>query len=162
MSNLVVVGFDDEYKADEALLTIARLQNEYLIDLADAAVVVRAKDGKLKIKQTHNLTGAGAASGGFWGAFFGLVFGGPLGALVVGGTGAVVGAVSGKLTDIGIDDNFIQQVAETLEPGTSAIFALVIKSTPDRVLDALSQYHGRVIQSSLSREDEDALVKALS
>ena len=84
--------------------------------------------------------GSGAAREGFWEAFFGLVFGGPLGALVVGGTAAAVGAVTGKLSDIGIDDNFIKQVAEPW-PGSSAIFPLVIKSTPDRELDALSQYH---------------------
>ena len=144
------------------MLTIGRLQNEYMIDLADAAVVIRTKDGKVKIRQTHNMTGVGAASGGFWGAFFGLVFAGPLGALVVGGTGAAIGAITGKLKDIGVQDDFMKQVADTLEPGTSAIFAMVIKATPDRVLDALGPYHGRVIQTSLSREAEEALVEALS
>ena len=97
MSDLVVIGFDDEYKADEVLVTLARLENEYLIDLADSAVVIRRKDGRVKIRQTHNLTGAGARGGAFWGALFGLLFAGPLGALVVGGTGAGVGAATGKL-----------------------------------------------------------------
>ena len=162
MSNLVVVGFEDEHKADEVLLILRRLQHEYLIDLADAAVVIREQDGKVKIRQTYSLTGAGAVGGGFWGALFGLIFGGPLGAIAAGGAGAAAGAVSGKLRDIGIEDDFMKQVGNALEPGTSAIFALVIRSTPDRVLDALRQYHGNVILSSLSRESEDALVEALS
>ena len=110
MSNLVVIGFDDEHTADEVLLTLRRLQQEYLIDLEDAAVVVRQQDGKIKIRQTQNLTGAGAAGGGFWGAFFGLIFAGPLGALAVGGAGAAIGAVTGKLTDIGIEDDFMKEL----------------------------------------------------
>ena len=130
MSNLVVIGFDDEHTADEVLLTLRRLQQEYLIDLEDAAVVVRQQDGKIKIRQTQNLTGAGAAGGGFWGAFFGLIFAGPLGALAVGGAGAAIGAVTGKLTEIGIEDDFMKEVGNTLEPGSSAIFTLVIKVGP--------------------------------
>ena len=85
MSDLVVIGFNDEHQADEVLLTLRRLQHEYLVDLADAAVVIRQQDGKIKIRQTSNLIGAGAAGGGFWGAFIGLIFAGPLGALVAGG-----------------------------------------------------------------------------
>ena len=162
MSDLVVIGFNDEHKADEVLLTLRRLEHEYLIDMADAAVVVRQQDGKIKIRQTSNLVGAGAASGGFWGAFMGLIFAGPLGALAVGGAGAAIGAVTGKLTDIGIEDDFIREVGNTLQHGSSAIFTLVINSTPDRVLESLNQYQGKVIQTSLSKDSEDALVQALA
>ena len=162
MSNLVVIGFDDVHTADEVLLTLRRLQHEHLIDLEDAAVVIRQQDGKVKIRQSYNLAGSGAAGGGFWGAFFGLVFAGPLGALAVGGAGAAVGAVTGKLTDIGIEDDFIKEVGNTLQHGSSAIFTLVINSTPDRVLESLNQYQGKVIQTSLSRDSEDALVQALT
>ncbi len=162
MSDLVVISFDDEYKADEVLLTLGRLQADHLIDLEDAAVVVRKQDGKLRIKQSQNLTAAGAVGGGFWGGLFGLLFAGPLGFLVVGGTGAAIGAVTGKLRDIGIEDNFIKEVAESLEPGSSAIFTLVISGTPDRVLESLQQYQGKVIRTSLSRDSEEDLVQALA
>lgn len=47
--------------------------------------------------------------------------------------GVAVGALSGALTNIGIDDNFIRELGNTIEPGTSAIFVLVRKSTPDKV-----------------------------
>ncbi len=162
MSDLVVISFNDEYQADEVLLTLGRLQADHLIDLEDAAVVVRKQDGKMKIKQTQNLTVAGAVGGGFWGAFFGILFGGPLGFLVVGGTTAAVGALMGKLRDIGVDDDFIKEVGDSLEPGSSAIFTLVISSTPDRVLESLQQYQGKVVRTSLSRDSEDALVQALA
>ena len=162
MSDLVVISFNDEHMADEVLLTLGRLQADHLIDLEDAAVVVRKQDGKIKIKQTQNLTVAGAVGGGFWGAFFGILFGGPLGFLVVGGTTAAVGALMGKQRDIGVDDDFIKEVGDALEPGSSAIFTLVISSTPDRVLESLQQYQGKVVRTSLSRDSEDALVQALA
>ncbi len=162
MSDLVVISFNDEHQADEVLLALGRLQADHLIDLEDAAVVVRKQDGKMKIKQSMNLTVAGAVGGGFWGAFFGLLFAGPLGSLVVGGTTAAVGALTGKLRDIGVDDSFIKEVGDSLEPGSSAIFTLVIRATTDRVLESLQQYHGKVVRTSLSRDSEDALVQALA
>ena len=162
MSDLVVISFNDEHQADEVLLALGRMQGDHLIHLEDAAVVVRKQDGKLRIKQTHHLSVAGAVGSGFWGAFFGLLFGGPLGFLVVGGTTAALGALMGKLRDIGIEDNFIKEVGDLLEPGSSAIFTLVINATPDRVLETLQQYQGKVVRTSLSRDSEEALVQALS
>ena len=76
--------------------------------------------------------------------------------------GAAVGALSGALTDIGIDDNFIQELGNTIEPGTSAIFVLVRKSTPDKVLDDLSKFEGKVLRTSLSHEDEAQLQAVLT
>lgn len=158
MSDLIVIGFKDEFKADEVLVTLRRLEQEYLIDLEDAAVVFRNQKGKIKIKQTQELVSSGTLSGGFWGLLLGFLFLHPLLGWAV---GAAVGAFSGALTDIGIDDNFIREMGETLEPGTSAIFVLVRKSTPDKVLEALHQFNGKVIQTSLSREDEAKLQTAL-
>lgn len=158
MSDLIVIGFSDEFKADEVLLDLRKLEREYLIDLEDAAIVVRKKDGKVKIKQTQELVTAGALSGGFWGLLIGLMFFEPL----LGILGAAVGAFSGALTDIGIDDNFIQELGNTIEPGTSAIFVLVRKSTPDKVLDDLSKFEGKVLRTSLSHEDEAQLQAALT
>jgi uncharacterized membrane protein len=158
MSDLIVIGFPDEFKADEVLLDLRKLEREYLIDLEDAAIVVRKKDGKVKIKQTQELVTAGALSGGFWGLLIGLMFFEPM----LGILGAAVGAISGALTDIGIDDNFIQELGNTIEPGTSAIFVLVRKSTPDKVLDDLSKFEGKVLRTSLSHEDEAQLQAVLT
>ena len=158
MSNLIVIGFSDEFKADEVLLDLRKLEQEYLIDLEDAAIVVRKKDGRVNIKQTQELVTAGALSGGFWGLLIGLMFFEPM----LGILGAAVGALSGALTDIGIDDNFIQELGNTIEPGTSAIFVLVRKSTPDKVLDDLSKFEGKVLRTSLSHEDEAQLQAVLT
>jgi uncharacterized membrane protein len=158
MSDLIVVGFKDEFKADEVLIELRKLQLEYLVDLEDAAVVVRNQEGKVKIKQAQELVASGAISGGYWGLLIGIIFFNPILAFF----GAAVGALSGALTDIGIDDNFIRDIGSTIEPGTSAIFVLVRKSTPDRVLADLAKFEGKVIRTSLSREDEAKLQAALT
>jgi uncharacterized membrane protein len=158
MSDLIVVGFKDEFKADEVMNELRRLQSEYLVDLEDAAVVVRNQEGKVKIKQAQELVAAGALSGSYWGVLLSVLFFNPIFALV----GAAAGALSGALSDIGIDDNFMRDLGSTIEPGTSAIFVLVRKSTPDRVLADLSKFEGKVLRTSLSKEDEAKLQAALS
>ena len=167
MPELVVVGFDNALDADRALTELARLQKEYLVDLEDAVVAVRGADGKLRLKQSVDLVGAGAAGGGLWGAMWGslvgLLFLNPLLGLVAGGAlGAGAGALSGKLADYGINDGFIRQIGETLQPNTSALFVLVRKAQPEKVLNELSGFRGRVIRSSLSPEQEARLQAALS
>lgn len=146
MSDLIVIGFKDEFKADEVLIDLRKLEREYLIDLEDAAIVIRNQTGKIKIKQTQELVTSGALTGGFWGLLLGFIFLHPLLAVF----GAAAGAISGALTDVGIDDNFIREIGQTIERGTSAIFVLVRKSTPDKVLDELSQFEGKVLRTSLS------------
>ena len=167
MADLLVVGFDDPYQADRALTELARLQKGYLIDLEDAVVAVRAPDGSVRIKQSVNLVGLGAAQGGLsgalWGSLVGLLFLNPLAGFVVGGAvGAGSGALSGSLIDYGIDDDFIKQIADTLKPDTSALFLLIRKVQPEKVMAELSGFRGRVIRSSLSPEQERALQDALS
>ncbi|WP_026731236.1 DUF1269 domain-containing protein [Fischerella sp. PCC 9605] len=159
MSDLIVVSFSDEFRADEVLLELAKLQREHLIDLEDAAIVVRNKEGKLKIKQTQELVASGAAGGGLWGLLFGLIFFNPLLGWAV---GTAAGAISGLVADIGIDDNFIKEIGNSLEPGTSALFVLVRKVTPDKVLEDLSRFGGKVLRTSLSKEDEAKLQEALN
>ena len=159
MSSLIAVGFKDEFTADNVILELRKLQREHLIDLEDAAIVIRNKDGKVKIKQSQELTASGALSGGFWGALFGFIFFNPLLGWAI---GAIAGAVSGSLTDIGIDDNFIKDVGSTIETGTSAIFVLVRRATPDKVLEDLSKFEGKVLRTSLSKEDEAKLQATLT
>lgn len=167
MAELVVVGFDNPYDADRVLTELARMQTEYLVDLADAVVAVRRPGGEVQLKQSINLVGVGATSGLVWGGLFGtlvgLLFLNPLAGFAVGGAvGAGGGAISGKLSDYGIDDDFIRSLAETLQPDTSALFLLVRKVQPEKVLSELSRFEGRVLRSSLSPDQEAKLQEALS
>jgi len=159
MSTLVVVGYDDQFKAEEVRLMLLKLQRDYLIDMEDAVVAVKDAKGKVKLHQAVNLTAAGAASGGFWGALIGLIFLNPLLGMAV---GASAGAVSGALTDVGINDRFMKDLAAGMKPGSSALFVLVRKSTPDKVLEHITGTGGKVLKTSLSHEDEAKLQAALS
>jgi uncharacterized membrane protein len=167
MADLIVVGFDKPDEADKVLLRLAQLRKEYLIDLEDAVVVVREESGKLQLKQSFNLTAIGAtsglASGGFWGALLGLLFMNPLAGFVIGGAiGASTGALSGSMVDYGIDDDFIRSLGETIPANSSALFVLVRKAQPEKVLAELSDLRGRVLRTSLSPEQEKRLQEALS
>src|SRR5215470_1976170 len=158
MSTLAVIGYDDQFKAEKVRLTLIKMQKDYLIDLEDAVVAVKDEKGKVRLHQAVNVTAAGAVGGGFWGALIGLIFLNPLlGAAV----GATAGAVSGALTDLGIDDNFMKGLSETLKPNSSALFVLVRKATPDKVLEEMAGSGGKVLKSSLSHEDEARLQAAL-
>lgn len=168
MSDLIVVGFDNTAEATAALTECKKLEKEYLLDLEDAVVVVRSADGKLHLQQSVNLEKLGASyglfSGGFWGALVGLLCLNPLAGFVAGSlVGAGAGAIAGKMSDYGIDDNFIKSLGATIPANTSALFVLVRKSQPDKVLADLSQFkgHARVLQTSLSPENEGKLRAAL-
>ena len=159
MSTLVVIGYNEIHKAEEVRLTLVKLQRDYLIDLEDAVAVTKDAKGKIKLHQTVNLTAAGAASGGFWGMLIGLLFLNPLLGIAV---GASAGAVSGALVDLGINDQFMKDLAATLTPNSSALFVLVRKSTPDKVLEEVKGTGGTILKTSLSHEDETKLQAALS
>ncbi len=159
MSDLIAIAYDDEFKAEEVRLTLAKLEKAHLIELEDAAVVVKNTEGKVKLKQAINLTAAGAASGSFWGLLIGTLFFVPL---VGAAVGAATGALSGALTDIGVDDDFMRELGESMQNGTSALFILARKITPDKVLDEVSKYGGKVLRTSLSKDDEAQLQQVLN
>jgi uncharacterized membrane protein len=159
MSTLVVIGYNDLYQAQEVRLKLIKLQKDYLIDMEDAVVVVKNEDGKVKLHQAINLTATGAISGGFWGSLIGLIFLNPLLGLAA---GAAAGAVSGALSDVGINDTFMKDLADTMQPNSSALFVLVRKSTTDKVLEELQGTGGTILKTSLSHEDEDKLQAALA
>ena len=158
MSTLVVVAYPNEFQAEEVRLRLLKMQQEYLVDLEDAVIAVRKEDGKIKLLQRHNLTGAGAVSGGFWGLLIGLLFMNPLlGAAV----GAGAGAISGALADVGINDQFMKQLGQNLKPGGSMLFILFRSITLDKALQELAGTGGTIIQTSLSHEDEQRLRDAM-
>ena len=155
MATLSVLKFNNPNQADEVLATLRGLQTQQLIQIQDAAIV-RWPEGakKPKTEQLNSLTGAGALSGAFWGMLFGLLFFIPIFGMAV---GAAFGALGGHFADVGIDDNFINQVKSQVTPGTSALFVLSSGAVADRVVDALRGVDFEVIASNLSAEEETKL-----
>jgi uncharacterized membrane protein len=154
MSQLVVFAFKDDKGAEQMRDELGRLQKMQLIQLSDAAVAIRKQDGKVKVEQAVSLVGAGALGGAFWGMFIGLLFWMPWLGLAI---GAASGALGGALSDTGVDDKFIKEVAGTIEPGQSALFLMVESWTEDKVMDELVKFDAQVLQTSLSKDDEAKL-----
>jgi uncharacterized membrane protein len=159
MSDLVFIAFDSEQKAEEVREKVLAMQKEYLIELGDAVVAVKDANGRIKLNQLINTTATGAISGAFWGTLIGLIFLNPLLGM---GIGAASGALGGKLTDVGINDEFMKNAAGALKPGTAGLFLLVRKMTTDKVLADLKGVGGTVIRTSFDETKEAALRDALA
>jgi uncharacterized membrane protein len=159
MSDLIVIAYDDQHKAEEMRIKLLKLQREFLIDVEDAVVAVKKPDGKVKLSQAVNLPALGAFEGGFFGMLIGILFFSP----VLGwAAGAAAGAISGALSDIGINDDFMKDLAKSLQPGNSALFVLMRKVTPDKFLEEIKGSGGTILKTSLSHEQEDKLRDALT
>ena len=158
MSDLIAIGYPDETTAQAASDEAHRLARDLIIEPDAIAVIVRDREGKFHVHTNHSPVGAGATWGMFWGLLFGLLFFVPFFGMAL---GAGMGALMGKVTKSGIDRQFQDQVRDMLQPGTSALFLMVEKVTPDKATEALSQYGGTVLKSSLSKEGEKELQDAL-
>src|SRR3954463_9530037 len=129
MSTLVAIAYPDAGTAEQVRAELIQATKEHLITLEDAVVVEHRQDGKIKLHQGMSLTGAGAAGGALWGGLIGLLFLAPLVGMAI---GAASGAAAGKVSDVGVDDNFLKQLAEQLEPGAAALIALGRSDAPDK------------------------------
>ncbi|CAH1658676.1 DUF1269 domain-containing protein [Chelatococcus asaccharovorans] len=159
MSDLVVVVYPTEQKAEEVRQRLFELQKEYLIKIGDAVIATKNESGHVKLNQLVNSTAIGAASGGIWGLLIGAIF---LMPLVGAAIGAASGALGGALTDYGINDKFMKELSETLQPGNAALFVLVDGVTSDKVLEDLRGTGGTVLKTSLDHSKEQALREALA
>ena len=158
MSTLIAIGYPDAQTAEEVRSVLIEATKEKLVDLQDAVVVEHGSDGKIKLHQAVSTTGAGAAGGALWGGLIGLLFLAPLFGMAI---GAASGAVAGKVTDAGINDDFMKQLGARLEPGAAALLALGSSQAPDKLLERLRPYGGDVIQTSLATEEEERLRSSL-
>lgn len=157
MSELIVIGYDQAERADLARKDLLGMSKEYLVDVADAVVATVDENGKIKLDQMVNLWSAGAAGGAFWGFLVGLLFLNPLAGIAVGATS---GALAGALSDYGIKDDFMKEVASVLQPGQAALFIMARRATSDRVIERLSKNGGRILRTNLDRSKEAEVKEA--
>jgi uncharacterized membrane protein len=160
MATLVAIGYPDETTAERARQTVQSLESDLIIQADQVAAISRDAQGKYHVTTTHGGASAsgGAVWGGFWGLLFGLLFFIPFAGWAI---GAGFGALFGHLGKNAIDATFQQEVRDYVQPGTSALFMVIEKATPDKAVAALDQYGGTVIKTSLSDEDTKKLQDAL-
>lgn len=158
MSTLIAIVYPSEAKAEEVRQRLFEMQKEYLIKVGDAVIATKNDSGKIKLNQLVNTTVAGAASGSFWGLLIGVLFLNPLLGVAV---GTASGAIGGALTDVGINDPFMKELAANLDPGKAALFVLIQEMTADKVLKEISGFGGVVLKTSLDETKEQVLRDAL-
>jgi uncharacterized membrane protein len=158
MSNLVVITFDNADEAGKVRETLRSAQRSDYLSLDDSAVIVKDEEGKIHVK---NEMDRGVKVGAIGGGLLGLLLAGiffPVGGLLV---GAALGGLIGKSVDLGIDQKFVKEVADDLEPNSSAIFFIVREANPDVAVAALRPYKGTVRHTSFPPEAENELRRIL-
>src|SRR5947209_16479469 len=151
MAELIAIGYPDEDTAAKAADEARHLAEDLIIQPDAIATIVCDEEGKYHVTTSHHPVGGGATWGMWWGFLFGLLFFVPVFGMAV---GAGLGALFGKLEKSGINDQFKKQVQDMLKPGTSALFMVIEKATPDKAVEALAPFGGTVLKSSLSKETE--------
>jgi uncharacterized membrane protein len=158
MADLIAIGYPDTTTALQAMDEAERLQHDLLIQADAIAAIVRNDEGKIRVVTNHHMVGAGATWGMFWGLLFGMLFFVPFFGMAL---GAGMGALMGKVGKSAVNKEFEDQVREMLKPGTSALFMVVEKVTPDKAIEAMSKFGGTVLKSSLTKDAEKELQDAL-
>src|SRR3974377_58255 len=154
MSELMVLGFETEAEADNFGLKLAQMQQQMIVQLQDAAEVVRDPDGKPHVKHGHGMVGAGALGGAFWGMLFGLLFFVPFLGLAF---GAAMGALFGKMGKTGIDREVLDQMGDAVQPGKAGGFLVIGQKTEDKFMDEIQGTNARVVRTNLTEEQEQQL-----
>jgi uncharacterized membrane protein len=157
MSELMVLGFENEVEADRFGLTLAQMQKDMIVQLQDAAEVVRDPDGKPHVKHGHDLVGVGAMGGAFWGMLFGLLFFVPFLGLAI---GAGMGALFGKLGKTGMNKEVLEQMGDAVPPGKAGWFLLIGQMTEDKFMTAVTGTGATLVRSNLTEEQEKDLKQA--
>ena len=158
MSTLVAIAYPDIEAAEQVRQELINATREHLVKLEDAVIVEHEADGKIKLHQAIGTTSAGAAGGAMWGGLIGLIFLAPLLGMAV---GAASGALSGKMTDLGVNDDFLKDLGEKLQPGAVALIVLGSTDARDKLIERVKPYGGEIIQTSLSEAEEQQLRAAL-
>jgi len=160
LGRLFVLAFSDEVTAFALRETLWKMEEENVVDVGDMVVVTRDSKGRVRLHQSLPLAAVGSTLGSLSGMVFGMMLLNPLFGSIA---GAAVGAAAGAFADIGINDEFMKELGETLKPGTSALFVTVRKTKPERVFERLQAFSGscKILQCDMPAENEPILRRIL-
>jgi len=159
LSDLLVIEFASEEKAEGVRELLLAMEKEYLVELGDAVVAMRDAGGRLKLNQLFQPVACGAVPAKLWASLIGVLFMTPLSDPAI---GDATEALGGRLTELGINREFMKQAARTLQSGNAALFLLIRNMTTDKVLAALHGVGGMVLRSSFDETKQDVIRAALA
>jgi uncharacterized membrane protein len=160
MSTLIAMVFDSPYDAEKARLELRVLEKDELVDLEESVVLTRHKKGHIHFHHSQHFTLPMALSGGFVGTLVGLMILNPAIALIGGITGTGLRAVLGALKEIGIEEDFIKDLADGMWAGSSALFIVTRRGDSQKIMEALKPYGGKIFCNALYHQDESQLKAA--
>jgi uncharacterized membrane protein len=158
MSDLIVIGYEDQHTARQAYEQVLHLQRDFVVDLRGLAVVDVDADGKTHVDTPQRIIGTSAVGGAVFGMLIGLLFFVPGMVLLGGGIGALIG----KFNKSGVDAQFRDRVAHLIEPGHSAVVIMAAKVTEDKFAEAMRPFGGTILKTSMSESDEKELAEELA
>jgi uncharacterized membrane protein len=180
VEDLIVVVYDNDYRAQETINMLRSLNDNWIVDLHDAVAVSRDVNGKLTVQDSYQMT---SKEGAGWGILWGTLIGGLVFAPFTGGlsaataagvvaagavSGAVLGGATGAATasldkdDFGLSEDFVNQVSESIQPGNSAIFVLAESNDPDQVANYFRGTGGKVLRTNLTKEQQERVQHVLA
>ena len=160
---IIGVAFDNDLLAKEYLLAMSRLRQQGALELKDAVVVTKDDSGSVKVVETMDPTpGRAALTGAMWTSLLGLLVGGPVGWVAGLGIGAATGAVTAKIVDLGIPDEWVEWFRDAVEPGTSTVVILADHIHVPALADEARRFAGaELLYTSMSDHAYEQLAAAL-
>jgi len=161
MSDLIIMVCSDTEKAEKVRTHLYQVKDEKNFDLDESVVVVISDDRRVHFHHSQHFTFPAALSGGFLGFLAGMLLIHPVFALFGGIVGGMAGAVIGAMKEIGLDEDFMKDLAKALKPGTSALFLVPHGEDTSKILPELEKFQGNIISTSLAHTDEEKLKRIL-
>ena len=160
---IVGISFEDPFRAQEFLTAATRLAAHGDFQILDAVIVVKDKEGKTHVRETTDpQPGRSAMSGAVWTGLFGLLLGGPVGWLAGAAVGAGAGAVTAKIVDLGISDDWVAWFRDAVQPDTATIVLLVTKLDRDALVAEAARFTGaELVYANLDESTIDRIKAAL-
>ena len=157
MSTLIAMVFDGPYDAEKARLKLRMMEKKELADLEESVVLTRDKKGHIHFHHSQHFTMPMALGGGFVGTLVGMMLLNPILAVIGGITGTALGSVLGALKEIGIEEEFMKDLADGMQAGSSALFIVARKGDPQKIMELLKPYGGKILCNALCHQDESKL-----
>ena len=156
--NVLVVTFgenpENDKNAYQALTDLRQLDSQGQIEIADAGVATRDLDGRVEIKsEVGNMPYEGTASGGLIGLLVGII-GGPLGVLIGGSTGLVVGSLF-DIDDATTTESVLADISKQVKPTRTAVLAQVTEQSPEVIDTAMARLGGEVLRRPVVEVEEE-------
>jgi uncharacterized membrane protein len=154
--DVILAVFEDETTASKAYKDLQKAEKDKKVDLENIVLISKEADGKINLKEAAEKIAGEASIGALVGGALGLLAG-PVGVITLGAAGAALGGISAKLDDVGFDDESLKMLGEKLEPGNSAILAVLESQYSEKLIQELKNRGARVAVEDLPKDFKQIL-----